>query len=163
MADDNLSKHFGSAVENIMLMMLESEAIVGEAIGVDPAETRYDVSCVIGFAGDMQGVTLLGMSKDTAKRIAAKLVEVDESEFENDESELADAIGEFANIIIGGAKSRLGRDVSITYPCVIIADKHITHRPSHVPTFRILCETDFGPFSIEYTIQKVSGDNAKAA
>jgi len=165
MPDVNISEHFSISITNTMEMMLESDVNIAVPEYIEPNTSGYDVTGVIGLAGDIQGVALVGMDLLTAKKIATKLIDADENEFDEDKnnSELADAIGEFSNIIIGGAKSRLGKTVSITYPCIVISENHVAHRPTHIPTLKLTCQSEYGSFSIEYTIQQVGSQSANAA
>ncbi len=67
--------------------------------------------------------------------------------------DFADAIGELANMIAGGAKSNFdGLAVTISLPSVVIGDPHeviVTGAPSGAPRLIIPCQTELGQFHVE--------------
>jgi chemotaxis protein CheX len=78
------------------------------------------------------------------------------SEFPLESPDFADAIGELANMIAGGAKKDLGAAASITCPNVIIGKGHHIARLSGVPCLVIPCSTPVGDFAVEVCIKQLN-------
>ncbi len=69
--------------------------------------------------------------------------------------DFADAVGELANMIAGGAKRHLGNLASITVPSVVIGSGHVIARLTDVPCIVIPCQTDAGSFAVEVSIKQI--------
>jgi len=111
----------------------------------------YDVSGVIGLSGDVVGSVIVGFSKMSAVQIASSFAG---SRLEVGTADFADAIGELANMIAGGAKAKFeGQAVSIGCPSVIIAPSHQISSPSSATSICIHCNTAAGRFTIDVAIQ----------
>ena len=108
------------------------------------------VSGVIGFSGDAAGACLLCFPTDVACKLASAFAGEEMSESHPD---FADAIGELANMIAGGAKSQFdGLAISISLPSVVIGNPHevtVTGVPSDAPRLIIPCDTKLGQFHVE--------------
>ena len=114
-------------------------------------KANYDVSGVIGLSGDVVGSVIVGFSKESAVKIASALagcpLEIGTADF-------ADAIGEIANMIAGGAKAKFdGQSVSIGCPSVVVAASHQISSPSGTASICLSCVTSAGRFVIDVTIQ----------
>ena len=70
--------------------------------------------------------------------------------------DFADAIGELANMIAGGAKKHLGNSASITVPSIIVGKGHQIARLSDVPCIVIPCTTPAGDFAVEVNIKQIA-------
>ncbi len=108
------------------------------------------VSGVIGFSGDAAGACLLCFPTDVACKLASAFAGEEMSESHPD---FADAIGELANMVAGGAKAGFdGLTVAISLPSVVIGNPHevtVTGVPSNMPRLIIPCETELGQFHVE--------------
>lgn len=108
------------------------------------------VSGVIGFSGDAAGACLLCFPTEVACKLASAFSGED---MDQDHPDFADAIGELANMIAGGAKAQFGGlAVSISLPSVVIGDPHevvVAGVPADVPRLIIPCQTDMGLFHVE--------------
>jgi len=110
----------------------------------DPAT---DVSGVIGFSGDAAGCVVLHFDFSVACRIASSFAGIEITE---DHADFADAIGELANMVAGGAKAQFeGLDISISLPNVIIGHNHNVSASRNSPRIVIPCATDVGTFFVE--------------
>jgi chemotaxis protein CheX len=117
-------------------------------------KSQYDVSGVIGLSGDVVGSVIVGFSKVSAVQIASAFAG---SPLELGTSDFADAIGELANMIAGGAKAKFeGQDVSIGCPSVVVAPAHSISSPSSSASICIYCNTAGGRFVIDITMQSNS-------
>lgn len=110
-------------------------------------EPSGDVSGIIGFSGDAAGSVILHFSFDVAAKIASQFAGVEMTETHPD---FADAIGELANMIAGGAKSQFeGLRIDISLPSVVIGPKHNVSRSKDAPRIVVPCRTDAGTFHAE--------------
>ena len=117
------------------------------------------VTGVIGLSGDAAGAYLLCFPSDVACKLASSF---SGEEMDEGHPDFADAIGELANMIAGGAKSQLeGLAISISLPSVVIGDPHeviVTGAPSGMPRLIIPCQTELGQFHVE--VAMVVGEDA---
>ena len=110
----------------------------------DPAT---DVSGVIGFSGDAAGCVVLHFDFAVACKIASNFAG---TEITQDHADFADAIGELANMVAGGAKAQFeGLDISISLPNVIVGHNHNVSASRSSPRIVIPCMTDAGTFYVE--------------
>ena len=108
---------------------------------------RSDVSSVIGFSGDAAGCVVLHYSFDIASKVASAFAGI---EIDPDHPDFADAIGELANMVAGGAKSKFkGLDISISLPNVIVGKNHNVSASKSSPRIVIPCTTSQGTFQME--------------
>jgi len=112
---------------------------------------NYDVSGVIGLSGDVVGSVIVGFSTESATKIASAFAC---SPLQPGTPDFADAIGELANMIAGGAKAKFeGQAVSIGCPSVVVAPAHQISSPSGAASICIYCNTSMGRFAIDVTMQ----------
>lgn len=130
--------------------------MVGVDVQVLKPEAKTDnkpqagVSGVIGFSGDATGACLLCFPTDVACKLASAF---SGEEMDRDHPDFADAIGELANMVAGGAKAQFGGlNVNISLPSVVIGDPHeviVTGVSSDAPRLIIPCQTEMGQFHVE--------------
>ncbi len=117
------------------------------------------VTGVIGLSGDALGACLLCFPTDVACKLASAF---SGEEMNESHPDFADAIGELANMVAGGAKGQLdGLAISISLPSVVIGDPHeviMTGAPSGTPRLIIPCQTELGQFHVE--VAMVVGEQA---
>jgi chemotaxis protein CheX len=117
----------------------------------------YDVSGIIGLSGDLIGSIVVSFQMEAAVRIASLFAG---TALAADSPDFADAVGELANMIAGGAKKAFGGMANITVPNVIIGDGHTIARLSDVPCLVIPCQTRVGSLAAEVSLKKVQKSNA---
>lgn len=129
------------------------EAMCGLPVSVGKPQIKgsgragTDVSGVIGFSGDAAGCVVLHFDSDTASKIATKFAGIDVTP---DHPDFADAIGELANMVAGGAKAQFdGLDVSISLPNVIVGENHNVSASRVAPRIVVPCDTEAGQFHVE--------------
>ncbi|MCL2182761.1 MAG: chemotaxis protein CheX [Chitinispirillia bacterium] len=111
---------------------------------------RYDISGIIGLSGGAQGSISLCFPMKSALDIVSAMVGAPLTEAG---VELADAVGEIANIIAGFAKRDLaGLNLSISLPNVIISS-HVLSGLSGVPTIIVPFTCPLGPFAMEISLK----------
>ncbi len=101
--------------------------IEAEYIGVNDFQNKDDnvyVSSIIGLIGDVEGSAVLSFSENLSLKIASSMLMEEITEINYD---ARDALGEFANIVVGSARNKLvdsGFDVRISPPTIIVGQKH---------------------------------------
>ncbi len=84
---------------------------------------------------------------ETASKIATAFAGI---EINPQHPDFADAIGELANMVAGGAKSKFkGLDISISLPNVIVGKDHNVSASKNSPRIIIPCNTSLGAFQVE--------------
>lgn len=138
---------FVTSILNTFDRMCHIKVSVGKPelkTGDDPLS---DVSSIIGFSGDAAGSVVLHFSFDTASKIATAFAGI---EIDQNHDDFADAIGELANMIAGGAKSQFeGLNISISLPNVIVGRDHNVSASKNAPRLVIPCSTAKGTFHVE--------------
>jgi len=146
---------FINSVRNLFSTMLGMQATVQRpSVKVVPVPL-YDVSAIIGFSGEIVGSVVVSFPQKTAIAVASAFAG---APLALSDPDFADAIGELANMIAGGAKKDLGANASITCPSVIIGSGHVIARLRDVPCLAIPCDLpDGGALVIEISIKEVKG------
>ncbi len=110
-----------------------------------------DVSSVIGFSGDAAGSVVLQFSFDAASKLASRFAGI---EITPDHEDFADAVGELANMVAGGAKAKFdGLNISISLPNVVVGQSHNVSASKTAPRLVIPCDTEVGSFNVEVAME----------
>jgi chemotaxis protein CheX len=144
---------FVNSVRSVFQTMVKVETTVNRPHLKTDATPSYDVSSIIGFTGDVIGNVVISLQLAAAKHLVAAFAGM---QMEPGTPDFADAIGELANMIAGGAKKHLGTAASITVPTVIIGSGHQIARLSDVPCLVIPCQTPVGNFAVEVNIKQLT-------
>jgi chemotaxis protein CheX len=125
----------------------------------------HDVSGIIGLTGATNGLVAVSLSRSLALKATSCLL-MDEVREINDD--VVDAVGEFANMVVGSAKSKLDSgQISITVPSVVVGTDHRFRFPEQVIPLRIPFQTESGSFSLEIGLvderSEISESEASAA
>ncbi|MEL7474190.1 MAG: chemotaxis protein CheX [Planctomycetota bacterium] len=144
---------FVSSVQNVFSTMLQLPVTVGEPRLKERGAASHDVTAIIGMSGDVVGSVALSFPADTAHHIVALFSGMD---LDRDHPDFADAVGELANMICGGAKAQFPSDgrASISVPSVVLGKGHSVSQQSNVPCVVIPCDTDCGDLVIEVAIRQ---------
>jgi chemotaxis protein CheX len=108
------------ATREVFALMLNSQLTVPETLSKEP----LDVTAMVGLAGQLRGVLILRCSRNSGVLMATRMLgaKVDERG-----PELADALGEIANMIAGNFKNKisgLAEGCMLTVPTVIIGNDY---------------------------------------
>ncbi|NOX55113.1 MAG: chemotaxis protein CheX [Planctomycetes bacterium] len=107
----------------------------------------FDVTAIVGLSGRASGSVVLSVSRPVAFRIVETLLGYQTTEINAD---VADAVGELANMIAGAAKAKLEHyELSLGLPNVIVGRNHTLFFPTSVRPICILFDCDWGPLAIE--------------
>ncbi|MEM8875323.1 MAG: chemotaxis protein CheX [Planctomycetota bacterium] len=143
---------FVNAVRNVFSTMVGVETTVQRPHVKGNPAASYDVSAIIGFGGEVLGSVVLSLDTGAALKLVEAFAGV---EFELNDPDFADAVGELANMIAGGAKKDLTKQASITTPSVVIGNGHTIARLKDVPCLVIPCTTEVGDFAVEISVKEV--------
>ena len=142
---------FIKSISNIFTTMMSSEVDFQKPFVKSAATEKPDVSAVIGFSGDASGAVVLCFRKATAVKIASKFAC---TELAIDSPDFADALGEIANMVAGGAKADFsGLDVNISLPSVIVGAGHEVVKSNAHPSLVIPCRSPYGEFTVEVSME----------
>ncbi|NOX54224.1 MAG: chemotaxis protein CheX [Planctomycetes bacterium] len=107
----------------------------------------YDVTAVVGLSGEATGSVVLSVSRPVAFRVVEILLGYETTEINAD---VADAVGELANMIAGAAKTQLQNfQLSLGLPNVVVGRNHSLFFPTTVRPICVVFECDWGPLAIE--------------
>lgn len=154
---------FLKSVRNTLQTMCRLPVDIGRPELKTKDEPMTDVSAIIGFSGDAAGTVVLHFSFDTASKIASAFAG---TPIDPSHADFADALGELANMVAGGAKCQFeGLDISISLPNVIVGKNHNVSASRSAPRLAIPCVTQVGTFYMEVgmVLSKPSRSNASAA
>ena len=155
---------FVKSVCNTFETMCGLKIAVGKPEMKTNDEPLTDVSSVIGFSGDAAGCVVLHFSFDIASKVATAFAGVD---ITPEHPDFADAVGELANMVAGGAKCQFeGLNISISLPNVIVGHNHNVSASKNAPRIVIPCSSDAGTFLVEVGMEirsEKSGGQMQAA
>ncbi len=138
---------FIASISNTFETMCGLKVSVGTPSLQAGADEQTDVSAIIGFSGDAVGSVAMCFGFDSASTIATVFAGVD---ITPEHEDFADALGELANMVAGGAKAKLeGLHVNISLPSVVIGERQRLLASKSTPRLHIPCSTDSGSFRVE--------------
>ena len=131
--------------------MLGLEIKPGQPKLKDDAASPYDVSGIIGLSGEAQGSICMSYPKLMALKIVSKLLGTD---IKIIGPEVADGIGEIANIVAGNAKKYLTKfKLSISLPKVVLGNSHYLISLQDSPAIVVPFTSAMGNFAIEVSLK----------
>ena len=142
---------FIEAVQSLFQTTLGADVLIGKPALKDKNTPRSEISALIGFSGGAAGHVGLCFSKTSAVRIASRFAK---EEIALGSPDLADALGEMANVVAGQAKAKMdGMGIAISLPRVLAGD-HIPQVSSiRVPILVLLCDSQLGRFNVEVSME----------
>lgn len=138
---------FVSSICNTFETMCKLKVTIGKPELKTNDEPRTDVSSIIGFSGDAAGCVVIHFTFETASTVASAFAGI---EITPEHPDFADAIGELANMVAGGAKAKFnGLNIGISLPNVIVGKDHNVSASKSSPRVVLPCETSAGSFFVE--------------
>lgn len=141
-------------------------AVFSTMVGIEPTKDKlyikkgdqsaFDVSGVIGLAGQASGSVIISMPKDLSLEIVSKFIGEEKTDIDE---EVVDAIGELINMIAGSSKkvfSEKGLRFKISIPNVIIGQGHTIKKPSGVPCLGVKFNVGDKEFAIEVVLKETA-------
>lgn len=154
---------FVDSICNTFETMCSTKVEVGKPSLNASNHPKADVSGVIGFSGDAAGCVVLQFDFEVAAKVASAFAQIT---ITPEHPDFADAIGELANMVAGGAKSKFeGLSINISLPNVIVGENHSVSPSRTSPRLVIPCTTDLGAFQVEIgmELQKAAGAKSQPA
>ena len=108
------------------------------AVHTQNMSKEWDISAVIGLAGDARGAVVISMKKELAFRLTGILTGKTHTNLDDD---VRDAMGEIINIITGNAKQGLETvfKLVVSLPTIIKGDEHSISWPGSGVHAQIVC------------------------
>jgi chemotaxis protein CheX len=143
---------FCTTTVSVFRTMFSVEATPGTPhLKTEPFPTS-DISGIIGFSGEATGSIALSFPSATALKAVSALLGTPVTEVG---TEVADAIGELANIVAGNVKKEIPQvQLSISLPQVVIGMKHVLSCQSSLATIVVPFTTPLGDFAIEICLKR---------
>ena len=117
-------------------------------------EHDWDVSAIIGIAGQAKGAVVISFTKKMAAKLTSILVK---KEIKDVDIDVVDTIGEVVNIITGNAKKGLEEyRLMISLPSIIKGNNHRVAWPSKtIPNIGIPFKTPHGQFTLSVALGNI--------
>jgi chemotaxis protein CheX len=120
-------------------------------INKDP-QKLYEVSAIIGLAGETTGAVVLSFTRETAIEIFSIFSGIKSDALTK---EVIDGVGELVNIVAGNAKKGLENlRIEISLPGVIVGNNYNINWPKGVPVITIPFSSDVGNFSVNVSMKE---------
>ncbi len=145
---------FIESVLNNLEQMAALKAVKMQVSVTKEAKTHAEISGVIGLSGGVKGSAVISFPKSIALAVASAMFMEELKELNDD---VKDAIGEFANIVVGNARNRLvdeGLNITISTPTIIVGKDHEISHPQNIPFLVIPFQTDLGIFQINIGVKE---------
>ena len=127
------------------------EIMVGTSLGrvtEDSPPVNADFTAMVGIAGSLCGVLSLRTSSQSASRMAAKMLGIEEDEVGEN---VQDAFGETCNMIAGSFKSRIpgiADSCALSVPTVISVKDYALYSLADGERFEVIFSFEGKPFSV---------------
>lgn len=136
---------FIKATENTFMEMMNVKVENSNPYVYRGAEDLYDVSAIIGLAGEARGLVVLSFSRESCLKFSEAFTGIKSDDIDEI---VCDAIGEIVNIIAGNSKEGLLQfRIYISLPKVVFG-KLDMRLPRNLPTITVPYESGLGPFNL---------------
>ena len=128
-----------SSVSDVFRTMLQMETRI-IPMTPDAMSDEPHVAGSVGFIGDLTGVVYIYCTAEFARQLTGIILDLPGTDPAGDEMS-NDSMGELANMVVGGLKSRLaerGRSCVLTIPS-IVRGSHFSIEATSSTTRRVLC------------------------
>lgn len=145
---------FVESTLSVFKTMIGVEPKKGELYLKKDDEPSFDISGVIGLAGQAVGSVVISLPESLALSVVSKFLGEEKSSIDND---VVDAIGELINMIAGSTKkvfSEKSLRFKISIPNVIVGKGHKIKRPSNVPCIGVFFYVGNERFTVEVALKE---------
>jgi chemotaxis protein CheX len=144
---------FVSAANDVFQTMLDCPLTRGTLALKHSNTPELEVSGLIGLSGKCQGMIVLSLERDAALSAAEIMLGERPAGLNR---EVADAVGELANMVAGAAKSQLEQyHLSVSLPSVICGKHHSINFPARSIPMVLPFHSRIGPVCIEVGLAKM--------
>ena len=123
----------------------------------DSQHAPFDVSAIIGIAGNPKGSLVMSFPTRTARELTAQVLGVADSTVIHEE-DVSDCVGEISNIVAGNLLPALGSDADgnrrISLPSVVVGQHRVVWGRRDTPCELLLFETGLGVFAVESNLRE---------
>jgi len=148
MKAEYLNPFLKSAVETF-IVMVNLPVTLGK-IYLLKEPNKADISSIIEFSGDITGKVAISYTLDVALKISSKFLGETVKELNAD---VADCLGEIANIIAGSAKKYLqSYRLTMSLPSIIRGQSKMIESSKNLPVICIPFNSEIGSFVMEAKI-----------
>ncbi|MGD0518751.1 MAG: chemotaxis protein CheX [Thermoguttaceae bacterium] len=113
-------------------------------------QPNHEISGIIGLSGKAKGMVVLSLSREAALSVAGIMLDSQPQEINSD---VADAVGELTNMIAGAAKAKLDHlEMNLSLPTVITGKTHCIDFPKRTMPICIPFDCKWGPVTVEVGI-----------
>lgn len=138
------------STESVFATMCGWQMFCGERSNNDGFSSRHDISGIIGLSGSLKATIVVSMEQDLVFTAAESFIGLRPDRIDAD---VIDLVGEFANMIGGNAKERLGiSGVSLGLPTVVAGAGHYIAYSSNMAINLLPFRCEHGALSIELGI-----------
>lgn len=145
---------FIDATMSVFTTMVSMDPVKGEVYLKKDDTSTFDVSGIIGIAGEATGSIVISMPADLALDVVANFLGERKDTLDSD---VTDAIGELTNMIAGNAKkafTEMGMKFKISIPSVVTGHQHKLSRPANVPCIGVSFTMSGKRFVIEVALKQ---------
>jgi len=138
----DFNQHIVSATTDVFNTMIMLEARPGPPLSEKRTVFGNSISALLGLSGVLQGMLCIHCPEQGAKVITANLLGMDIEDLNED---VNDAMGELANMIAGGLKTRLtsnGEALELSIPTAIAGASYTVNSMSAAASITV-------PFAVE--------------
>lgn len=114
----------------------------------------YDISGIIGLAGQASGFVVISMTEGLALKVVENFLGEKKTSMDDD---VMDAVGEILNMIAGGAKqifSKKGTRFKISIPNVVVGKNHVVGKQKNVQCIGMTFNVGSDTFVIEVALNE---------
>jgi chemotaxis protein CheX len=141
---------FIAATNNVFDTMVGTELHRGSPSLKTGYQPSHEVSAVIGLSGKAKGTVVLSLDREVAIQVAGALLQELPPELNAD---VADAMGEMANMIAGQAKCQLEHlAMSLSLPSVVTGKGHCIEFPRNAMRICIPFSCSWGSLALEVAL-----------
>lgn len=115
------------------------------------------VVAAVGFCGEIDGVAYIYFSDDLAQRITERFLGMEREEVEGNPEVVNDALGELANMVVGGYKNQLcdiGYNCRLTVPSIVRGSAFSIETATEVCRYFLTYATLSGCFAIDMIVKQ---------
>lgn len=139
---------------SVFKTMVGLEPVKGNLYIKKDDEPSFDISGVIGLAGQAVGSVIISLPERLSLEVVSKFLGEPKTKIDDD---VVDAIGELINMIAGSTKkvfSEKGLRFKISIPNVIVGKGHKIKRPSSVPCLGVFFNVAGSTFVVEVALKE---------
>ena len=140
---------FVRAIREVFCKMIGVDPVAGRAHVNKSAAASHGICGIIEFHGQVVGSVTVRFSEGAAENLVQAFTG---TPIPRSHPDFADAVGELANLIAGGAKRNLNRVASISTPTVT-TNGYAATRAGEVPCLVIPCRCEHGVFAVEIALK----------